>query len=336
MPPVDHLGFLLSQVAHIERQAYQVRYPDIQYQNLVPVDTSANQWARSITHFSTDRVGRAEPITGRASDIPLVDITRQKFDVPVHMAGIGYDYDIEELGQAMMVPNTNLTADKAMACRRAVEEYIDEKVLYGDPNYGWDGLINSGSLTGLTSADAASVGAGTDGPGSAADQARYWRNKTALQIIKDINDALQGVYVDSRTVAMADTIALPENVWSDLTSKVIDDTAITVTQFIKQNNVYTMKTGRELKIVEVRGLRNPGRATTGTAYARMIAYKRSPDVLRLHYPQPFRFLRPQQRLLAYIVPGHFRLGGLEIRLPRYMRYLDKIDGADASTLPVTS
>ncbi len=35
------LGFLLSQVTSIESEVYAIRYADIQYPRLVPVDTSA-------------------------------------------------------------------------------------------------------------------------------------------------------------------------------------------------------------------------------------------------------------------------------------------------------
>ena len=56
----DHLGFLLSQVSHIDHTAYEIKYPDIQYQNLVPIDTSASEWAANIVHFSSDKTGQAE------------------------------------------------------------------------------------------------------------------------------------------------------------------------------------------------------------------------------------------------------------------------------------
>ena len=57
------LSFLLSQVSHIEREVYEIQYPDIQYPNLIPVDTSANEWARTVTYFSTDKVGEADWVT---------------------------------------------------------------------------------------------------------------------------------------------------------------------------------------------------------------------------------------------------------------------------------
>ena len=223
------------------------------------------------------------------------------------MAAIGYDYDEQELGQAMMVPGTNLTADKAIAARRACEEFIDDIVLRGNADYGWDGLINNANVT---KSDA------PDGAGGSPE----WSSKTALEIVKDVNDALMGVYVDSLTVEMADTICWPTSVWSALLSTVIDGTHVTMLDFIQRNNVWTKKTGMPLMMREIRGLENAAANNKG----RMIAYRRDPSVLRFHLPMPHRFYAPQQQILRYIVPGIFRLGGLEIRRPKAIRYLDKI------------
>ncbi len=54
----------------------------------------------------------------------------------------------------------------------------------------------------------------------------------------------------------------------------------------------------------------------------MIAFRRSPEVLKLHIPMPLRFLPVQIDGLRYKVPGVFRLGGLDIRLPKEVIYRD--------------
>jgi hypothetical protein len=48
------------------------------------------------------------------------------------MAAIGYRYTLEELGQAMMLPNTNLTIERAAAARRAYEEMVYNIALFLD------------------------------------------------------------------------------------------------------------------------------------------------------------------------------------------------------------
>ena len=53
------LGFVTSQTSHIEREVNATVYPDIQYPFLIPVDTSAHPFAKSVTYYSSDKFGRA-------------------------------------------------------------------------------------------------------------------------------------------------------------------------------------------------------------------------------------------------------------------------------------
>lgn len=303
------LGFLVTQTTYIEPQVYAIQYPDIQYPNLIPVDTSAPEWVKSVTYFSTDRVGRAQWFHHTAKDVPLADISREKFEIGVEMAAIGYRYTLEELGHAMMVPGTNLTVDKAAACRRAYEEFVDNIALNGDNDKNWQGLINNSAVT--------SVLVANSGTGSNMD----WDTKTADQILLDVNAVLTGIYTTTLTVEMADTLLLPIEALALLATRRIPDTAITIMEFLQKNNVYTAVTGQALTIRGVRGLESAGVANT----ARMIAYRRDPQVIKLHIPMPHRFLPVWQTgPMTFDIPGIFRLAGLEIRRPGAVRYADGI------------
>lgn len=307
----DHFGWLLSQVSHIENQVYRTKYPDIQYHRLVPVDRSAPEWIRSVTHFSSDKVGRAEPLAGRADDVPLVDITHQKHEISVEMAAIGYDYTEEELEQARMIRGMRLKADKADAARRSAEEYIDAKVLYGDPKYGWDGLIsppNAGTYTPEAS-----------GTGDTTAEKKLWANKSASQKLRDVNNLLLGVYTETNTVEMADTIAFPPTIWTEIISSYISGTDTSVAKLIREENVYTHMTGRKLNIVQIRGLEKP---TSTSDMQRVLAYRKDRNVIRLHLPMPFRFRPVERRFMRYIIPGIFRMGGVEVRRPKAFRIMD--------------
>ena len=306
----DPFGFLVSQTAHIETETNEVRYPDIQYPMLVPVDTSASEWSRSITYFSMDKVGQAGWFNAAASDVPHAETFRSKHDVTIEMGAIGYRYNDEELGQAMMTQQ-NLTADRAMAARRAAEEYIDNIVLNGDAGKGFKGLLNNSNVTATNAAQ----GAGTGTP-------REWTGKTPGEIISDVNNILGNLWSASKTVEMADTLLLPPAAYFQIAGQPrATGSDMTVLQWIQRANIYTATTGQELMIRIVRGLENAASSNAG----RMIAYRRSPDVLKLHLPMPHKFL-PVWRTgpLVYDVPGIFRIGGLEIRRPGAVRYMDQI------------
>ena len=302
-----NLGFVRSQTTHVESQVYRKKYSGIQYPELIPVDTSAHPYSTSVTYTSMNGAGEAKWINGGADDVPMVGTEMEQFQTPVFTAAIGYDWGFEEVGQAQML-GINLASEKAATARRVYEEMVDRVALEGDTAKGFSGLFD---YPGVPAASVANDGTGS---GTA------WSTKDADKIIRDINDLLSGVYVDTRTTALADTLLLPFTIWNTIAAKRIPDTQMTIGQYVEQNNIYTMRTGQPLMIRDVRGLETAGAGST----PRMVAYRRDPEVLKLHIPMPHQFLPVEVRGLRYIVPGVFRLGGLDIRLTKEVRYADAI------------
>lgn len=304
------MNFLISQQSIIEPTVYQMRYQEIQYPNLIPVDTSAPEWINSVTYFSMDGVGQAQWFSGKAHDMPNVDLSREKFETGVHMAGIGYGYDLEELGKAQLL-GMNLTSDKASLARRVSEEKIDQVAFGGEAAKGFTGLVNATTPTATT--------APADGTGSATTFA----SKTPDQVLRDINAQLAGMFTGTLGGEIADTLALPYSVLLDLSTRRIDAVnQTTILEWIERNNIYTRTTGQALTI---RGLFGYLDAAGASSTKRMVAYRRSPDVLKLHLPMPFRFLPAWQTgPMRFDVPGVFRLGGVDIKRPKAVRYLDGI------------
>ena len=303
-------NFVVSQTTVIEAQVVKIQYPEVQYPDLVPVDTATgNEWVKSITYYSADMVGRADWFHHTALDVPLADLTREKFERGIEMAAIGYRYTLEEVANAMNTPGLNLPADKATACRRAYEEFVDGIALRGAASKNMQGLINS-SLVSATTAPA-------DGSGSATTFA----SKTNAQVIRDINSALTGIASGTNWLYYADTILLPPGVLVGLAGRVIEYTQMNLLDWIKTYNVLTVQTGRPITIAGVRGLETAGLG----GISRMVAYRRDPQVLKMWIPMPHRFMPVWQRgPLVFDVPGIFRIGGVEIRLPAAMRYLDGV------------
>jgi len=304
------MNFLISQQSIIEPTVYQQRYQEIQYPNLIPVDTSAPEWINSVTYFSMDGVGQAQWFSGKAHDMPNVDLSREKFETGVHMAGIGYGYDLEELGKAQLL-GMNLTNDKASLARRVSEEKIDQVAFGGDATKGFTGLVNATSPTATT--------APADGTGSATTFA----SKTPDQVLRDINGQLTGMFTGTLGGEIADTLTMPYSVLLDLSTRRIDAVnQTTILEWIERNNIYTRTTGQPLTI---RGLFGYLDAAGAGGTKRMVAYRRSPDVLKMHLPMPFRFLPAWQTgPMRFDVPGVFRLGGVDIKRPKAVRYLDGV------------
>lgn len=298
-----NLGFVESQTAYVEAGVYRARFPAIRYPGLIPVDYSAPEWIKTITYYSMNITGKADWIADRASDIPVVGTSLDRDETAIQMAGIGYDYGLEEINQAQML-GMNLEGEKAMAARLIYERTVDNIAFNGDVEKGWAGLYNSPLVTaaGATTGD--------------------WATATEDQILADFNELLSGVYTATNEIAMADTVLLPSTKLQFLASKRLGDGngTLTLLQFLQQANVYTAETGRQLTIRGARGLNTAGVGNT----TRMVAYRNSPEVLKMHIPMRHRFLPVQIVGLTYKVPGIFRLGPLDIRLPKEVRYSDGI------------
>lgn len=296
-------GFVISQTSFIEPGVYQTVYPDITYRDLIPVDTSASQFATSVTYFSADQYGKADWINGNADDIPKAGTTRAKYETAVHTAGIGYGYGWEEVGRAQML-GINLPNDDALAARRAAEEMVERIALKGDTTKGFTGLYNAAGV---------SVVAAPNGA---------WAAATPVEIVADLNAALTGVFSGTGYARLADTLLLPWSKLSLIAATPMSDTSeTTVLAWFKANNIYTLQTGRPLNIRGQIDLDTAGAA----GVTRMIAYRNDPQVLKLHMPVPHRFLPVfQSGPLRWDVPGVMRLGGLDVRLPKEVIYVDGI------------
>jgi hypothetical protein len=289
-----NLGFVESQTAYVEAGVYRSRFPAIRYPGLIPVDYSAPEWIKTITYYSMEISGKAAWIGDRTSDVPVVGTSMEQSETSVQMAGIGYDYGLEEVNQALML-GMNLAGEKAAAARLVYERTVEK---------GWKGLYNNASVTAISATHGA------------------WATATEDQILSDVNELLGGIYTATNEIAMADTLLLPATKLQYIASRRLGDGngALTILQFLQQANVYTAETGNQLTIRGSRGLNAAGAGST----ARMVAYRKSPEVLKAHIPMRHRFLPVQVEGLMYKIPGIFRLGPLDIRLPKEVRYSDGI------------
>lgn len=301
------LSFVISQTSHVETQVWKKLYPEITYPEFVPIDESAHPWATTVTYFSSDYTGKAAWIHSFAQDFPMVGTNRTKHETEVSMGGVGYGYNLQEISQAQML-GIPLTSDLAIASRDFYERHCEDIAYRGDAQKGYQGLLNNSSVGVAAVADGASTNS-------------EWETKTPDEIVADVNEALLDVYLDSNNIEMADTLLLPPSSYTLIATRRLDATmTTTILEHIQRVNVYTAQTSKPLKIRALRDLETAGAANT----KRMVAYRRSPDVVKLHRPMSLRFFPVQQIMLDYRVPAAYRIGGTDVRRPGAMRYRDGI------------
>lgn len=309
------LNFVVQQAMTINPTVYAQQFPDLPWNELAFVDSSAPEWTPGIVTFSSSQVGAARWYSGGAKDIAKADVTMDKVQAAVHMAAIGYGYDLEEVGQAQLL-GMPLESSKAIAARRAYNEFMWNIVQVGDATKGLKGVINqTGVTSGLAPADGTgSVTTWFDAGGIA--------TKTPTQVLRDFNNALIGIFTGSNTVEMADTVLLPYTTLSYMAATPMSSTnSETLLSFIERTNLYTQRTGQRLDIRGVLGLDTAGAGST----KRMVVYANRQDVVKTLLPMPHRFLSVyQDGPINFEVPGIFRTGGVDVLRPAAFRYLDGI------------
>ena len=296
------LNFVQSQKTYVEKTAYETKFPEIIYPQLVPVDMSAPAWTQTITSLSSEEIGEAGWINANADDMQTVELKFATSEKPVYEAGVGYTYGYAEIQQAMAY-GRNLSAEKAVVARKAYERFMQKVAFAGD---------KTKNLAGLATSTAVNVLAAT----------KTWATATQAELLTMINQILVTKSADGEFVTIADTLLLPVDAWGALTSRTLENgSGITLLTYIKENNVYKATTGRDL---DIRAIGQLSKAGNG-GLTRAVAYTRDPSVVNLHIPMPQMFL-PVHRtgLMNFAVGSMFRTAGVNIKDPTAVRYMDGV------------
>ncbi len=298
----DGVAFLAGQREYIEPTIYEVKYRDILYPDCVPVSSEAGPWADTITYESLDQRAKAEFIAAGSGTMPLADISMDRTSTLVQHGGLGYKYSLQELRVAQHL-NRDLDTRRAQAVRRGVEELAQQTCFLGSAPHNLPGFLNNAAIP------ASSAATGT------------WSAATADQIIDDVNDLLELIWVNTEQVELPDTLLLPSAQFALISRKLVGvEHNRTLLEVLMMQNIYFARTAQKLTIKPLSELVGIGAGSTD----RMVAYRRAPEVLTFHFPMPLQFVAPQPVLLDVIVPGEFRLGGCEVRYPLACRFSDGI------------
>lgn len=302
------VGFIAPQLLRIETEVYQIRYPSFDYARLMPVNTDGDMWEVGTVFYSGDIAGQAKFLAGGGFDMPYADIARDQFVHANHFAGIGYEWQLQELQRAAKL-GRNLGSEKAASAVRVSEQFLYGIAIRGNAEKGLTGLVNDPNVPATT--------VPADGTGSST----IWSTKTPDLINRDINATLNGVTNNSGETEIANRLLLPTTRLQYLASTRIGDGTDTILKFIRENNAYTAQTGQPLEIIGSRELETAGAGSS----ARMIAYANDRTVLQFHLPGPHEFLPAfQKSSMTWEVAGIMNVGGVEIRRPKGVSYVDGI------------
>lgn len=292
--------FFQRQLEVIEQTTYDVLYPDLEARDCFPTLTLGGAGATSLTYRSYDRVGKAQVINARATDLPKSDISGREYSINVKSVGCAYDFDIDEVASANM-SGMPLEARKAMASRRGYEQYVNDAVWSGDATGGFVGLFGNPYVAHNP------VVAGVAGTTT-------WTTKTPDEILKDLNSACSAMYAATKKIHKPEEVWLPvlqHNYIASTPRSALSDT--TILQYFCDNNPFGITKDK------VKALNAIDNKFDGGADGFVVIAKKTPEgtqTVRIREPLPLQFLPVQLHGLVYEVPGRGRFAGLEITYPR--------------------
>lgn len=302
------IAFYISQLEQLEARVYETFYRNIVFMEYVPVETDLPDWVDQWSYISFDAVTMGKFVGAKPTDIPRATINRSKTTANLFLGGIGYDYTIDELRKSQAMGQSLDTAE-AEAARRGYLEHAQRVAFMGDSTRNITGLLNNVNIQTSNAPD--------DGTGTT----RTFSTKTPDQVVRDMNQALITVWVNSQETHIPNVLLLPSAIWASLGTRRMDDTStMTILEYFRMNNLYTQRTQQPLMIMPLLELDTAGAGNTN----RMMAYELNNTNLTMKMPISLRFLPPQQKGFAISVDGEYKFGGVEFRYPGSAAYVDGI------------
>lgn len=289
MEPMTHL---VGQLAFLETEARPEEFEERFYRELLPggcITSAAGEWAETVLHRTTGRTGKGRRIhpSGRP---PMVGVATSQVGVSVAHGGLGYSYSLQQL-RASVKYLTPLPADEQAACVEGAEDHINDVALVGEAESNFKGLLNHASV------DAAARNSGA-----------AWTAASADTIASDINVVLQNVFVKSKQKYPPSHFIYAPTLAGRFQQQRSSGSDMTVGNWIRNNNLYTDRTGKPLTLM-------PGPSameTLGTGTTKMaMAYTPNPQNVKFHLPMPQRFIAPQMEGFNVVVLSEYRYGGLD-------------------------
>ena len=193
------------------------------------------------------------------------------------------------------------------------DKLIDRSVYVGFTKVNSVGLINNPRVIRSTAATVT----GTGGTSTSA-----WAEKTADQILEDINCLIAAIWSDNdcSSDALPDHLLMPVEHFSAIVSrKVSEDSERSILTYVKENNL-TAQQGSELKIYPCKWCAGAGSGGSN----RMVAYMNRLDRICFNLTQPLRRMDTEYAEMRIKIPYIAQFSEVRFLYPTTVRYMDGI------------
>lgn len=298
----DASVFFARELDYVKTKSYDVEYPEFTALNLFPITSEADPGAETVTYYTYDKTGAAKVIQNYSTDLPRADVNGKPSYAQVKSLGDSYGYSAQEM-RASRLAGKSLDTRKGESARFQIDNLNNIIAWRGDEESGLMGVLSEGQSIPLYA-----IGAGAESGKT------KWTEKTADEILADVNGMAKQVARVTKNVERPDTLCLPAEVFMDISTRRIPDTSTTVLAFIKEHSPYIkhIVSAAELDADSVET--NPYAAESdgqGVAFL----FKNDERKLAIENPMPFYQYPLQVKGLETIIPCEARTAGVIVYYP---------------------
>lgn len=298
----DASVFFARELDYVKTKSYDVEYPEFTALNLFPITSEADPGAETVTYYTYDKTGAAKVIQNYSTDLPRADVNGKPSYAQVKSLGDSYGYSAQEM-RASRLAGKSLDTRKGESARFQIDNLNNIIAWRGDEESGLMGVLSEGQSIPLYAI----------GQGGESGKTK-WTEKTADEILADVNGMAKQVARVTKNVERPDTLCVPAEVYMDISTRRIPDTSTTVLAFIKEHSPYIkhIVSAAELDADSVET--NPyAAAEDGQGVA--FLFKNDERKLALENPMPFYQYPLQVKGLETIIPCEARTAGVIVYYP---------------------
>ena len=298
----DAALFFARELDYVKAKAYDKQYPKFSALAHFPHTSEVDPGAETVTYYSYDKTGFADIINNYATDLPRADAKGEPTTAFIKSVGVAYGYSVQEM-RAARFARKSLDVRKAESARYQIDNALNKIAWAGNAKNKLVGVLSpENDIPRFTIST------------NAAGNSTKWEDKTADEILNDVNSWAKWVSRTTQDVENPDSLLLPSDVYMDIATRRIPDTETTVLAFLLEKSPYikSINSAPELNnnSFETNPLTSP-EDKKGVAFL----YTNDPEKFAIEDPLAFLQHAAQVKNLETVVPCEARTAGALIYYP---------------------
>lgn len=307
------LSYYVNQLDNLDKRLYEPLVSvswgrDIKLRPGITMSNESTSFMRSsFAGAGTLAVGGNMPwISTETTAIPGVSINGERIVLPLRLLAREITFTSVELDRSQLLGQP-IDSQKTDAMNILYQMNTDQMCYIGATEVGATGLLNSPLVT-------------VDNVANGISGSPLWVNKTADEILADVNTLLKASWSASAFAVCPGKLLLPPAQFSYLTSQKVSSAGnVSILKFLKENSISLEINGTALDIQPVKWLTGAGVDDVD----RMVVYTNTED--RVRFPMvPIRRETAYYQGIRFFAPYLWAFGELEVVYPETIRYGDGI------------